>query len=96
MTNLFEIKICGINDKNSMLAAIEAEADYIGLVFYEKSPRHLELSIAESLIPYRNKKTKIVALTVDAKDEYIYEIKEKHLKGAEKSTQVLIHQLLKV
>ena len=35
MTNLFEIKICGINDKNSMLAAIDAEADYIGLVFYK-------------------------------------------------------------
>ena len=49
MTNLFEIKICGINDKNSMLAAIDAEADYIGLVFYEKSPRNIELVIAESL-----------------------------------------------
>ena len=46
MTNLFEIKICGINDKNSMLTAINAEADYIGLVFYEKSPRNLELVTA--------------------------------------------------
>ena len=77
MTNLFEIKICGINDKVSMLAAINAEADYIGLVFYEKSPRNLELVIAESLITFRNKKSKIVALTVDAKDEYITEIKQK-------------------
>ena len=79
MTNLFEIKICGINDKNSMLAAIDAEADYIGLVFYEKSPRNIELPIAESLIPFRNKKSKIVALTVDANDEYIYEIKDRIL-----------------
>jgi len=77
MTNLFEIKICGINDKVSMLAAINAEADYIGLVFYEKSPRSLGLVIAESLITFRNKKSKIVALTVDAKDEYITEIKQK-------------------
>ena len=77
MTNLLEIKICGINDKNSMLAAIDAEVDYIGLVFYEKSPRHLELVIAESLITFRNKKSKIVALTVDARDELINEIKEK-------------------
>ena len=77
MTNLFEIKICGINDKNSMLAAIDAEADYIGLVFYKKSPRNIELVMAESLITFRNKKSKIVALTVDAKDEYITEIKQK-------------------
>ena len=77
MTNFFEIKICGINDKNSMLAAIDAEADYIGLVFYEKSPRNLELVIAETLITFRNKKSKIVALTVDANDEFINEIKKK-------------------
>jgi phosphoribosylanthranilate isomerase len=77
MTNLFEIKICGINDKNSMLTAIDAEADYIGLVFYEKSPRNLDLVTAESLTTFRNKKSKIVALTVDAKDEFINEIKQK-------------------
>ena len=77
MTNFFEIKICGINDKNSMLAAINAEADYIGFVFYKNSPRNLELPIAESLIRFRNKKSKIVALTVDAKDEFINEIKQK-------------------
>ena len=79
MTNLFEIKICGINDKNSMLAAIDAEADYIGFVFYKNSPRNIDLPIAESLIPFRNKKSKIVALTVDANDEYIYEIKDRIL-----------------
>ena len=77
MTNLFEIKICGVNDKNSMLAAIDAGADYIGLVFYKNSPRNLKLPIAESLITFRNKKSKIVALTVDAKDEFIIEIKER-------------------
>jgi len=77
MTNLFEIKICGINDKNSMLTAIDAEADYIGLVFYEKSPRNLELVTAEFLTTFRNKKSKIVALTVDAKDEFIYAIQQK-------------------
>ena len=77
MTNLFEIKICGINDKNSMFTAIDAEADYIGLVFYEKSPRNLNLVTAEYLTTFRNKKSKIVALTVDAKDEFIYEIQQK-------------------
>jgi len=76
MTNPFEIKICGINDKNSMVEAVNSEVDYIGFVFYNKSPRNLTLSLAKSLVTFRNKKSKIVALTVNAKDEFISEIKE--------------------
>ena len=76
MTNPFEIKICGINDKNSMLEAVSSEVDYIGFVFYNKSPRNLTLSLAKSLVTFRNKKSKIVALTVNAKDEFISKIKK--------------------
>ena len=76
MTNSFEIKICGINDKNSMLEAVSSEVDYIGFVFYNKSPRNLTLSLAKSLVTFRNKKSKIVALTVNAKDEFISKIKK--------------------
>ena len=32
-----------------MLAAIDAEADYIGLVFYKKSPRNIELVLQNPL-----------------------------------------------
>ena len=73
MTNSFEIKICGINDKSSMIEAVNSEADYIGFVFYNNSPRNLTLSLAKSLVALRNKRSKIVALTVDAKDEFIYD-----------------------
>jgi phosphoribosylanthranilate isomerase len=76
MTNSFEIKICGINDKSSMVEAVNSEADYIGFVFYNNSPRNLTLSLAKSLVAFRNKRSKIVALTVNAKDEFISEIKE--------------------
>ncbi|MDA9914801.1 phosphoribosylanthranilate isomerase [Alphaproteobacteria bacterium] len=76
MTNSFEIKICGINDKTSMVEAVNSEADYIGFVFYNNSPRNLTLSLAKSLVAFRNKRSKIVALTVNAKDEFISEIKE--------------------
>jgi len=76
MTNPFEIKICGINDKNSMVEAVNSEVDYIGFVFYNKSPRNLTLSLAKSLVAFRNTKSKIVALTVNAKDEFISEINE--------------------
>ena len=77
MSNNFEIKICGINDKLCMDAAIESKADYIGLVFYDKSPRNLSLGDAQQLLKNRNQHSKIVALTVNSDDDFIKDIKQK-------------------
>ena len=76
MSNNFEIKICGINDKLSMDAAIESKADYIGLVFYDKSPRNLSLGDAKELLKNRNQHSKIVALTVNSDDNFIKDIEQ--------------------
>jgi phosphoribosylanthranilate isomerase len=76
MSNNFEIKICGINNKLSMDAAIESKADYIGLVFYDKSPRNLSLDDAQQLLKNRNQHSKIVALTVNSNDDFIKDIKQ--------------------
>ena len=76
MSNNFEIKICGINDKLCMDAAIESKADYIGLVFYDKSPRNLSLGDAQQLLKNRNQRSKIVALTVNSDNNFIRDIKQ--------------------
>jgi len=76
MSNNFEIKICGINDKLCMDAAIESKADYIGLVFYDKSPRNLSLGDAKKLLKNRNQHSKIVALTVNSDDGFIKDIEQ--------------------
>ena len=76
MSNNFEIKICGINDKLCMDAAIESKADYIGLVFYDKSPRNLSLGDAQQLLKNRNQHSKIVALTVNSDDNFIKDIEQ--------------------
>ena len=76
MSNNFEIKICGINDKLCMDAAIESKADYIGLVFYNKSPRNLSLGDAQQLLKNRNQHSKIVALTVNSDDGFIKDIEQ--------------------
>ena len=76
MNNKFEIKICGINDEISMNAAINCRANYIGLVFYQNSPRNVSFNLCKKLLKLRNKVSKIVALTVNPKDDFLIEIKK--------------------
>lgn len=44
------IKICGINTPEAALAAAQAGADAIGLVFVERSPRHVTIEQASAII----------------------------------------------
>ena len=76
MNNLFEIKICGINDEKSMNTALKCKADYIGLVFFENSPRNISINLSKELLNLRNKLSKIVALTVNPSNEFLSEIKK--------------------
>jgi phosphoribosylanthranilate isomerase len=43
------VKICGINSAAAMDAAVEADARYVGLMFYPPSPRFLSLEKAAEL-----------------------------------------------
>jgi phosphoribosylanthranilate isomerase len=50
------IKICGLRHEADVQAAVEAGADAVGLVFYTKSPRHVDLDdavrLARALPPF--------------------------------------------
>ena len=76
MNNLFEIKVCGINDEISMNTAINLKVDYIGLVFFKSSPRNISINVCMNLLKLRNKTSKIVALTVNPEDDFLYQIKK--------------------
>ena len=76
MNNQFKIKICGINDEISMNTSINCKVDYIGLVFYQNSPRNISINLCKKLLKLRNKVSKIVALTVNPKDDFLTEIKK--------------------
>ncbi|OAO01315.1 N-(5'-phosphoribosyl)anthranilate isomerase [Sphingomonadales bacterium EhC05] len=61
-----KIKICGLSTESSIDAAIAAGADYIGLVHFAKSPRHVSLERATELRKYAANRIKVVLLLVNA------------------------------
>lgn len=67
------VKICGITRREDALAAVDAGADAIGLVFYEKSPRAVSLLQAEMITQNLPPFISIVGLFVDADPGFINE-----------------------
>lgn len=65
------IKICGINDGAAMDAAVAARADFLGFVFFPKSPRHVTPARAGELHARHRGGPVRVGLFVDASDDDI-------------------------
>ncbi len=63
-----KVKICGLKDAANVEAAVKAGADYIGFVFFEKSPRNVSHEQAAALA--RNVPAGVIktALVVDPSD----------------------------
>ena len=58
-----KIKICGVLDHHIMSTISDLNVDYVGLVFFEKSPRNISIDKAKLIVKYIGNSTKIVALT---------------------------------
>jgi phosphoribosylanthranilate isomerase len=59
------VKVCGCNTAEAVDAAVDAGADYIGLVHYAPSPRHVTLEQAAALRARAPSRTKVVLLLVN-------------------------------
>ncbi|MFD0985543.1 phosphoribosylanthranilate isomerase [Methyloligella solikamskensis] len=66
-----KIKICGVQTKEIAEVAIEAGADYLGLVFFPPSPRNVSLEEGAALVKTIDGRVPTVAVLVDPDDEMI-------------------------
>jgi len=62
------VKICGLSTRETLDASLDAGADMVGFVFFEASPRHVDLGKARDLGAHVKGRAQKVALTVDADD----------------------------
>ena len=68
-----KVKICGITNLADGLAAVEAGADAVGFVFYEKSPRAVSVELASSIARDLPPLVVKVGVFVDATEEVVSE-----------------------
>ena len=68
-----KVKICGITDSSIAKLADQSACDFLGVVFYNKSPRFVEIRDAQK-ISQAIIKAKKVAVVVEPKLDYIQEI----------------------
>ena len=66
-----KIKICGLNPTRDVQLCIDLKVNYLGFVFYEKSPRNVSLNDIRVLSKYNKKNSFFVAVTVNPSDQFI-------------------------
>jgi phosphoribosylanthranilate isomerase len=70
------VKICGITRVEDLQAAAGSGADAIGLVFYQRSPRHVSIAQAAELAAALPPFVTLVGLFVDAPAAFVREVLE--------------------
>jgi phosphoribosylanthranilate isomerase len=68
------VKICGMTNLEDTLTAVEAGADAVGFVFYEKSPRKISVEAAREIVRQLPEGVEKVGVFVDLESEQIREI----------------------
>ena len=77
MHSKVRVKICGITNTADMDASIKYGTHYAGLMFFEKSPRFVNLNLARKLSLHAGNKIKKVAVTVNLTNQILDEIVKK-------------------
>ena len=74
------IKCCGLNPTRDVQVCLDLKVDFLGFIFYEKSPRNIKISDLDILNNYNRKNALFTAVTVDADDQMIDQISSKNIQ----------------
>jgi len=69
-----KIKICGITNHETAEFAVQAGADFIGLVFFKASPRNISLKQAADIISVINARAASVTVMVNPDDSLLADV----------------------
>ena len=65
------IKVCGLHPIRDVQLCIDLGINFLGFVFYDKSPRNLNLEHVQKLKKYDKQNSYFTAVTVNPTDEFI-------------------------
>jgi phosphoribosylanthranilate isomerase len=68
-----KVKICGISNIEILKTLISLDLDFIGFIFYSKSPRYVDTKFLQSIEDIDFKYSRPVCVYVNADENYIYE-----------------------
>lgn len=71
-----KLKVCGMRDSDNIQALAALKPDYMGLIFYEKSPRHAE-QIADAEMVRSLQGLKKTGVFVNAEESYVRHLMER-------------------
>ena len=66
-----KLKICGLSPTRDVKLCIDLKINFLGFVFYEKSPRNINLKDINILKKYKNKTSLFVAVCVNPGDDFM-------------------------
>ncbi len=74
------IKCCGLNPTRDVQICLDLKVNFLGFIFYEKSPRNIKISDLNILKNYNRKNSLFTAVTVNASNDLIYQISSKNIQ----------------
>lgn len=66
-----QLKVCGMRDPENIRQLLQLKPDYMGFIFFDKSPRHVGEVLDESLLKSFPSHTQKVGVFVNAPIEYL-------------------------
>ena len=87
------IKVCGLHPIRDVQLCIDLGINFLGFVFYDKSPRNLNLELVKKLKKYDKLNSYFTAVTVNPTDEFIKNVAVENfdyiqLHGSETSERI--------